>query len=46
MGEPGRWGMGTGILCVLVGSIRFCGSLWGYVAASTAKGGDGETESD
>jgi hypothetical protein len=44
-GGPGRWGMGRGILCAMVGSIRFWASMWGYVAASSAKGGDTETES-
>jgi hypothetical protein len=38
--------MGRGILCAMVGLIRLWLNLWGYVAASSAKGGDGETESD
>jgi hypothetical protein len=45
-GEPSVGEMGRGILCAMVGSIRLWLSLWGYVAVSSAKGGDGETESD
>ena len=44
--EPGRWGMGRGILCSLVGSFRFLVSLWGYAAASSVDCDDGGTESD
>ena len=46
MGNQADGEMGRGILCAMVGSIRLWRSLWIYVAASSAKGGDGETESD
>jgi hypothetical protein len=43
MREPGRWGIGLGILCAMVGSIHFRVSLWEYAAAASAQGGDAET---
>ena len=38
--------MGRGSFAQWWGLIRLWLNLWGYVAASSAKGGDGETESD
>ena len=40
-GKPEHWEMGHGILCAMVGSIRFWVSLWEYAAASSAEDGDG-----